>query len=290
MKRLLILAFVVLPLILLLCLPSCNTQEKKATQIQNQAKGKLFIIGGGKRPPGLIKTLIQEAQLQADDYIIVLPMSSSVPDTSFFYAKKQFVEQGYKNVFNYYFAEGDHLPSSRHDSLKNAKLVYISGGDQNRFMKIIDGTPVSDLIHACYKQGGVIAGTSAGAAVMSEKMITGNELKHPQYEETFRNIEAQNIEIAKGLGLVTNAIIDQHFIKRSRYNRLITSAIEYPKLKMIGIDESTAIIVDGDSAEVTGLSQVILIEKPLHIKTQDGLLGAKDIKLSVLLPGEKFKL
>ena len=287
MKRLFI---AVLILILLASLSSCHIQEEKQSQTQNKAKGKLFIIGGGKRPPELIKTLIQEAHLQQDDYIVVLPMSSSIPDTSFYYAKKQFVEQGYKNVLNYYFAEGENLPSSRHDSLKNAKLIYISGGDQNRFMKIIESTPVNELIHACYEQGGVIAGTSAGAAVMSEKMITGNELKHPQYEETFRNIEAKNIEIAKGLGLVTNAIIDQHFIKRSRYNRLITSAIEYPQLKMIGIDESTAIIVEGDSAEVTGLSQVILIEEPHKVKTQDGLLGAKDIQLSVLLPGEKFKL
>src|SRR5690606_18086656 len=99
------------------------------------------------------------------------------------------------------------------DSIKNANLVYISGGDQNRFMNIVAGTDIEKAIHESYKKGHVIAGTSAGAAVMSKLMITGTELKHPEYASTFRNIEADNIEIKTGLGMLTTVVIDQHFVK-----------------------------------------------------------------------------
>jgi len=116
--------------------------------------------------------------------------------------------------------------------LKGAKLIYISGGDQNKFMKIVLNTPVCTAIHQAYKRGAVIAGTSAGAAVMSEKMITGDIYKstksdsilYENYTDEYSSIKAHSIVIAKGLGLVKSLIIDQHFIKRMRMNRLIASS------------------------------------------------------------------
>jgi cyanophycinase len=137
----------------------------------------------------------------------------------------------------------------------------------------------------------VIAGTSAGAGVMSKKMITGNELRYPQYNETFKCIEGGNIEYADGLGLLKTAIIDQHFLKRSRYNRLITSVLENPDLPGIGIDESTAILVSGNNAEVVGDSQVIVFRnKSKSTKRQGNKMGANKIQLEIYLPGEKFSI
>lgn len=268
-----------------------EASEQPAKQLMNTAQGKLFIIGGGKRPPALVKELYELAGLDQGGYGIILPMSSSEPDTSAYYAKLQFTAQGIENVTAMHFKKGEDASPAQADSLKAAKLIYISGGDQNRFMAIVAGTEIESSIKTAYQNGAVIAGTSAGAAIMSEKMITGDELRHPDYRSTFRNIESENIEIKNGLGLLKTAIIDQHFIKRSRYNRLLSAVIEHPDLLSIGIDESTAIIVSGDSATVTGNSQVILMENPSNsIVKQDSLLGANDLKVSILLPGKNLPL
>ncbi|MGV8814388.1 MAG: cyanophycinase [Gelidibacter sp.] len=254
-------------------------------------KGKLVIIGGGSRPSAMVDRIIKESGIDKSGYAIILPMSSAEPDSAVYYSGKQFIEKGIKNIYGLDFVKDEVLTTSKVDSISNAKMIYISGGDQNRFMDIVAGTAIEKAIHESYAKGGVIAGTSAGAAVMSKLMITGNELKHPDYSSTFRNIEADNIEIKTGLGMLTNVIIDQHFVKRSRYNRLISAVIEHPEMLGIGIDEATAILVSGNYAEIIGDSQVIVLKNPKRSKNVHAdKLGAHDLQLNVYLPGEKFKL
>jgi cyanophycinase len=253
---------------------------------KSDSKGKLFIIGGGSRPSAMVDRIVKESGIDKEGYGIVLPMSSSTPDSSAYYATKQFYKLGVANV-----VKDEKLTASKLDSIINAKLIYISGGDQNRFMDIVGGTKIETLIHEAYKKGALIAGTSAGAAVMSKMMITGSELKHPEYASTFRNIESENIEIKTGLGLITTIIVDQHFVKRSRYNRLLSAIIEYPKLAGVGIDESTAILVSGKTIEVVGASQVIVFRNPSLSKTTfKDKLGAQGIIMSLYLPGEIFTI
>lgn len=254
-------------------------------------KGKLFIIGGGSRPDAMVARIIDEAGLRGGGYGIILPMSSEEPDSAVYYAKRQFVQQGINAIYGVNFVKGETLTKQKLDSIRNAKLVYISGGDQNRFMDIVLGTDIERAIHEAYQKGSVIGGTSAGAAVMSKVMITGNELKHTDYRATFQNIEERNIETKPGLGLITTAVIDQHFVKRSRHNRLISAVIEFPELKGIGIDESTAILVKGNEAEVVGESQVIVLQNPKRSKViRNGKLGATGLQMSIMLPGDKFSL
>jgi cyanophycinase len=258
---------------------------------QPHQEGKLIIIGGGHRPEALVQRIIKEAQLHKGGYGIILPMSSAEPDSAVFYAKKQFVAAGLSNVVGLQVYKDENLRETKLDSIKNAKMIYISGGDQNRFMRVISGTSAEAAIHEAFKNGSIVAGTSAGAAVMSKLMITGNELKHPDYSSTFKNIEAKNIDIQSGLGMVKGVIIDQHFVKRSRYNRLISAIIGHPELIGIGIDESTALLVEGNSVEVLGESQVIVFKNPTKSKfEQNGKLGAKNLELDIYLPGQKFKL
>lgn len=256
-----------------------------------QSKGKLVIIGGGSRPSAMVDRIIQESGIDQSGYGIILPMSSVEPDSAVYYARKQFVEKGLKNVFGLDFVKDEILTKSKVDSIRNAQMVYISGGDQNRFMDIVAGTDIERAIHDSYAKGNLIAGTSAGAAVMSKMMITGSELKHPEYTSTFRNIDADNIEIKTGLGMLTNVIIDQHFVKRSRYNRLISAVIEHPDMLGIGIDESTAILVSGTNAEIIGDSQVIVLRNTKGSKNiHDDKLGAHDMQLNIYLPGASFTL
>lgn len=254
-------------------------------------KGKLFIIGGGSRPEAMVKRIANESGIDEDGYGIVLPMSSSEPDTSAYYATNQFHKLGFNNVYGLNFVKDEELKQSKLDSIRNAKLIYISGGDQNKFMDIVKDTEIETLIHEAYKNGTLIAGTSAGAAVMSKMMITGKELKHPKYSSTFKNLESDNIETKTGLGLITNIIVDQHFVYRSRYNRLLTAIIDYPELTGVGIDESTAILVSGETIEVVGESQVIVFKNPEKSKTTfNDKIGAKGITLNIYLPGETFTL
>lgn len=255
-------------------------------------KGKLFIIGGGKRSDQLMTQLLTLSNLQKKDYIVVLPMSSEEPDSAYIYFKKQ-VEKLTPNPivmlnFNKQMATNKVLV----DSLQNAKLIFISGGDQSRFMGVVSKTPVYDAIHKAYQNGSTVAGTSAGAAVMCEHMITGNQKLDTKYTETFDNIRYDNLETTQGLGLIKNVLIDQHFLKRSRYNRLLSGLVEFPTYIGIGIDESTAIIVRNKEIEIVGESEVVVVKNPKGITKvpKNHTVGIESLDMSVFYESQKFKI
>lgn len=255
-------------------------------------KGKLFIIGGGDRSDNLMKQALSVADLSKKDYIVVLPMSSEEPDSSFIFFKTQMVKLTQNSIvmlnFNATTAQNKKLT----DSLQKAKLIFISGGDQVRFMNIVQNTPIKTAIQKAYENGSTIAGTSAGAAVMSEKMITGNQKLQKEYSGTFDNIRYNNLETAEGLGLLKTAVIDQHFLKRNRYNRLLSALVEFPGLTGIGIDESTAIIVRNNQIEVAGESEVIVVRNPKGIvkAKQNNLIAIESLQMSIYTAGQKFNI
>jgi cyanophycinase len=270
---------------------SCSLFDNSAHDPENDASGSLFIIGGGSRPDQLVNRMIDEAGLRDGGYVVILPMSSSVPDSAIVWASEQFLKNGISNLTGFNFLPDQTPPSQWIDSLENASLIYISGGDQNRFMTIAGENEIENAIKTAWKNGAMIAGTSAGAAVMSELMITGDELRYPDYTSTFRTIESENIKLGRGLGLVNTAIIDQHFVWRSRHNRLFTAIIEHPELIGIGIDESTAILVRDATSEVVGNSQVMVFRNPERsIKEKNTKLGARNLIVDIYLPGEKFSI
>jgi len=263
------------------------SQNNKATK----GTGHLFIIGGGDRTESLMKDLITVSDVNANDYVIVLPMSSEEPDTSVKYIKEDFAKVGITNVIGFNFLENGAVDQSKLDSISKAKLIFITGGDQSKFMKVVKKGSIYAAIHKAYESGSTIGGTSAGAAVMSKKMITGNKLLNPKDNGGYPSIEANNIEITEGLGLLENAIVDQHFIKRQRLNRLLAVSIENPDELCIGIDESTAIVVSGNKFRVSGENQVIVLRnQKKDKKIKSTLLGAKGIVLDVLLPDEIYKM
>lgn len=255
-------------------------------------KGNLFIIGGGDRSDALMQQALKVADLQKKDYIAVLPMSSEEPDSSFIFFKNQMQKLTPNPIvmlnFNKEMAQNKVLT----DSLQKAKFIFISGGDQTRFMKVVQDTPIKTAIQKAYQNGSTIAGTSAGAAVMSEKMITGNQKLEKKYAGTFDNIRFDNLETTAGLGLLKTAIIDQHFLKRNRYNRLLSALVEFPDLTGIGIDESTAIIVRNNQIEVAGDSEIIVVKNPKGIKkaAKDNLISIEKLEMSIYTAGQKFNI
>lgn len=259
------------------------------------AKGSLFIIGGGKRSEAMIKRLIAEANVANQGYIYILPMASEEQDSSLYYAALQFKKLGFTQLAGRVVDTLTALPQSVLDSIAQTPLVYIPGGDQVKFMKIADKTGISTAIRKAHKQGAVVAGTSAGAAAMSALMITGVELKHQNTTEAsekegFTTIEADNMEISRGLGLLPEAIIDQHFVKRKRLNRLFAVSMEHPGTPCIGIDEATAILVKGNRVEVVGDSQVVVLMSKGGKSNPKFLLSCPEIKASVHVPGDVFNL
>ena len=167
----------------------------------------------------MMKTLVATAELKDKDYVVILPMSSEAGDTAYFYIKRDFEQVCTNTIANLNFTRQQVNDKSWLDSLRNAKLIFITGGDQNRFMDIVLHTPVHDAIAGAYANGSTIGGTSAGAAMMSKQMITGNEFSGDSVRVgSFKKIQYHLVEVKEGLGLLNTAIIDQHFIARSRFN------------------------------------------------------------------------
>lgn len=254
-------------------------------QAAESAKGTLFIIGGGDCPDSLLQRMLKEAGWTKSDEIVIMTLSSSY-DSSYIWENDQLSHlTGYPAVK---FDSASVHDEKKLDSLRKAKIIFICGGDQSRFMRLIENSDVKKIIHEAYFNGALIAGTSAGAAVMSERMITGNQLLDTAYESTFDRIRSENLELKEGLGLLDSVIVDMHFVTRSRFNRLFTAILEYPKYQCIGIDESTAVIVHGDKATVSGASQVIVFTKSGAITQGNNHLIGGNFTVSVYLPGESF--
>jgi cyanophycinase len=152
---------------------------------------------------------------------------------------------------------------------------------------------VEARLHRLYEQGAVLAGTSAGAAVMSAVMITGEE-RRPTADSAFNTIAMENIVTSAGFGFIQNAIIDQHFVRRKRYNRLLSLVLENSKLLGLGIDEATAIWVKPDGTfEVIGENAVIVFDAaPAKIEKDSASFGlrAAEIKMHVLRHGAIYDL
>ena len=261
--------------------------------VHPQNKGHLVIIGGGDKPSYIMQKIVDFAG-GPNSKIIVIPNASSDPIGSAEYNVEEFKNLGCTNVDYILFSREEANDHSLVEKLTGATGIFFSGGDQAFLTRDMLGTKLLDKVYEIYNNGGVISGTSAGAAVMSELMITGNELINKDTTDIFISIQKNNVEVREGFGFVKTAFIDQHFIKRKRLNRSISIVLENPALLGIGIDESTCIIVNPDeNFEVLGENQVIVFDgsECSEIKEdKNGNLGAKNLRMHILLSGDKFDI
>jgi cyanophycinase len=169
-----------------------------------------------------------------------------------------------------------------------AKVIFFTGGDQSKITAAILGTPAEAAIRKVYEDGGVLAGSSAGLACMSRVMLTG--------EGDFTVLRGGNVEVKEGLGYVTEAILDQHFVARQRQNRLISVVLEHPELPGIGVDEKTAIWIRPDRTfEVLGEGWVVIFDARKSAVRRDAAaekpkLAADEIVTRILVAGDRFDL
>ena len=256
-------------------------------------RGSLFIVGGGDWPTGMMERFVELASRFQSGRIVIFPMASSVPEEVGPEEAAEFSSLGAAAVQVFNLSREEALREDSVRIIEDAGGVFFSGGDQSRLADVLVGTPLHRGLLSFYERGGVVGGTSAGAAVMSEVMITGDEKRQVEEGHEFETITAGNIVTRPGFGFLRSAIIDQHFVRRKRHNRLISLVIEKPDLLGIGIDEETAVLVRPDrKCEVIGTGCVIVLDAQnadIDIG-DDGTVHAAGMRMHVLKAGDLFDL
>ena len=196
--------------------------------------GSLVIVGGGKLPDGVRDEFVKRAGGAGKARLVVVPTASED-------AEKPEEAESYLAAWRKYQPAAltlVHKPDAEGlKPLTEATGVWLSGGDQSRLTAAYKGQPVEAELLALLKRGGVIGGTSAGAAVMSDPMITGG------------NPVATT---GPGFGFLPGVLVDQHFTQRKRLPRLQGVLEQSPGVVGLGIDESTAIVVSGRDVRIVG--------------------------------------
>lgn len=264
--------------------------------IEAQAAGRpglLIAIGGAEdkiRERVILRHFV-EACGGPDAHIVILATASELPETG----------ERYADLFERLHADAvevlrvrtreDALDAGTEtlDLLEYATGLFITGGSQLRITSALGGTRLAETILRRHREGMVVAGTSAGAAVISEHMISmGDSGGTPR---------RRLVQMAKGLGLAPDLIIDQHFRRRDRLGRLLTALSYNPESLGLGIDEDTAAVIDGDgllrvlgSGAVTVVDAASLRYTDSHSTHRGQPIALLGLKLDFLTAGCRYDL
>ncbi len=266
-------------------------KKKKASKIKikKARKGTLIVIGGREDKQGEKKILREIARHVRNSKLILASIASQLPDEVWQEYRKLFHDLGVKNIEHLTIdSHEDALSSKKLSILDKAKCVFFTGGDQVKITSKIGGTPIMNKITEIYKKGGIIAGTSAGAAIMGKIMLVGGE--------NGESHKVGNWMMAPGLGFVDNIIVDQHFAQRGRIGRLLGAVALNPGVIGVGIDEDTSIIIKDSSFKVLGTNAVYVIDGRYVTTTNvseaaaENTMSMHDIRLHILAEGQGFNL
>ena len=212
--------------------------------------GALLIVGGGGLTSRMVDRFIQKAGGR-EALIAILPISSPRPGSGES-MKRYFAARGARNTVVLEQRTRDAVESEKFLSVINkATGVWFGGGRQWHFMDAYEETKAQAALHGVLQRGGVIGGSSAGASIQDEYMVRGNPLGNT-------DMMADGYE--RGLKFLPGSAVDQHFTQRGRLKDLEGVMRRFPQLFGIGIDETTAIWVEGTRAEVMGMNVVSFYE------------------------------
>ena len=257
-------------------------------------RGTLFIVGGGDQPAALVQAFVDLAGGTRARIAVVPTASEGSAENG--KEKVDELEQHGAHAFVIDVSRAQAQSDSIVKLIGTATGIWFGGGDQVKLADSLIGTAALRAMLARYQAGAVVGGTSAGAAVLSDSMITGNQ-KRPEadsvgyYGDEFPNIARGAIQIRPGFGFIRNAIVDMHFIRRERANRLLAAVLERPSLLGVGIDEGTAVRVDPNGTwTVLGRSAAIVLDaRGARVTGRDApRLGASDVHLFLLPAGSTF--
>ncbi|MBV9879712.1 MAG: cyanophycinase [Gemmatirosa sp.] len=256
--------------------------------------GTLFIVGGGTQPQALVDHFVALAGGRGKARIAVLPMASAEGAASGAEKVEDLKKLGAEAfLINVTRAEADADSIVR--QLDRATGIWFGGGDQARLTAALQGSAALRSIHARYRAGAVVGGTSAGAAVMSDSMLTGNQYGADGALDTngtgYPRVARHMMQIVPGLGFLHGAVVDQHFLRRQRANRLLAVVLERPSLVGVGIDEGTALVVAPDGRwTIEGASAALVLDARHATVTASGAprLGATGVQMHLLPAGSSY--
>ena len=257
--------------------------------MSEKIKGDLIIIGGAEDKEGdkeILKKVCNSINKDRD-LILIATIATEYPEEAFKKYTKIFEGLGVKNIKGLNIKErSDSEEKKNIDLIKDAGLIFFTGGDQLRITSLLGGTNIYDAIKEASLNGCIIVGTSAGASVMSDTMIVKGE-----DDESPRKC---TLKMAPGLGLVEGVMIDQHFAQRGRVGRLLTGIAQNPEVVGVGIDEDTALVVrDNGDAQVVGNGAVYILDgrnitySNVSEQNSDEVLSMFNVNLHVLKEGAK---
>jgi len=253
--------------------------------------GPLVIIGGAEDKTGdstILREFVRLAGGPAADIVVMTAATTFPREVGAEYtAAFERLGAGRERAIHIAGREDANEPSLA-ESITAATGVFFTGGNQLRVTHLLGGTLADDCLHQRHREGLVLAGTSAGAAMMSPIMITE--------EPSPANPAVKIVEKSPGLGFAPDIVIDQHFGQRGRLNRLLMVIAEHPGYIGVGIDENTAIVVRDGAFEVIGEHAVTIIDARrmtytnLDAPGQDENLALYGIQLHILPAGHRFDL
>jgi cyanophycinase len=261
-----------------------------ATPTENQSRGYIIPIGGAEakhKDPVILERFIALCGGE-DARVLVIPTASLLDETGPMY-QELFEGMGAKAMCIPIEERDDCYKEETIAALERATGIFITGGNQLRLSTILGGTPVARTIRRLNSEGVHMAGTSAGAAIVSEHMIAGGR-GGPSPRES-------GVVLAPGLGLTNRVIIDQHFNRRGRMGRLLAALSFNPFACGLGIDENTAGFIAPDGTmEIVGHGTVTVVDpSDLRHSSMSYVRKAEAVsliglKLHVLAHGSQFNL
>ena len=258
---------------------------------EGRQRGWIIPIGGAEEKanaPAILERFVQLAGGERAD-IVVIPTASQMRDTGARY-ERLFAMLGAKRATAIDFdTRRDAEERGRLDRLQQATGVFFTGGNQLRLSTLIGGTSIAKAVRVLNAHGVPVAGTSAGAAFISEHMIAfGDEGSSPV---------AGSVRLAPGLGLTNRFIIDQHFRQRDRLGRLLTALAYNPFAIGLGLDEDTAAFIAPDNTvHVQGSGGITVVDAAgVQFSSMDSIEEGKPVcllgvKLHILTQGATFNL
>ena len=251
--------------------------------------GPVMAIGGAedKLRDKLILSAFVNLAGGPDARLAILPTASSIEYAGERY-KALFLGMGAHSADVLYLPDRAAATSPEIvELLDDVTGIFLTGGNQQRLASIVAGTPVARKVRARNRDGAVVAGTSAGASILSSHMVA--------YGASGPSPRLRMAQMTAGLSLVHGVIIDQHFRQRDRFGRLLALIAGSPELLGIGVDEDTAALFTGDTLEVLGRHSVTIVdgthvETDIHRVKGHGGITVSGAIVHVLTAGNRFDL
>lgn len=221
-----------------------------------KVEGTLVIIGGAEDKEGRCEILRKFVELAGGEEakLVIMTAATEQPEVVGEEYRRIFARLGVKKLEILDITSRRQANLQQHQQvIGEATGIFFTGGDQLRITTLLGGTEIYQALHQAYRRGTVIAGTSAGASVMSETMIVEGDSDQAPKKNT--------VKMAPGMGLIREVVVDQHFAQRGRIGRLLTAVAQNPYILGVGIDEDTAIVVNPEGQfKVYGSQTVTIVD------------------------------